>query len=387
MPKKINICILGSTGSIGKSSLEVIANFPNRFRVVCLSAHKNTELLSHQVERFKPKVVALHDHHAGIDLENTMNGKLKVFSGENGIIELIKQPDIDIVINSLVGFSGLQPTIEAIKLGKTIALANKETLVVAGEIITKLSKKYNARIVPIDSEHSALLQCLAGENPKNIAKLILTASGGPFLNLKKNEFSRVSVKAALNHPNWKMGKKITIDSATLMNKGLEVIEAHWLFNLPTNKIEVLIHPQSIIHSMVEFVDGSIKAQLGMPDMRIPIQYALTYPNRSASQYRRVDFPVLKEMTFSKPDLKKFECLQLAYDAIEMGGTAPAILNAANEVAVDLFLNNKIKFNLIPKLIRGALKQIPIKTSPRLNDIIEVVKETRIVVNDMSKFIR
>src|ERR1041385_1184887 len=350
-----NICILGSTGSIGQSSLEVISNFPDRFRVVSLTTNKNIDMLQRQIARFQPCSVAVFDECSASLLKQTTNGSLQVLTGTEGIQELAIREDVDVVISSLVGFAGLQPTIEAIKRGKTVALANKETLVVAGEIITSLAKKHNARIIPIDSEHSAILQCLAGEKPENIAKLILTASGGPFLNLDKKEFSRITTAAALKNPNWKMGNKVTIDSATLMNKGLEVIEAHWLFNLPAEKIEVLIHPQSIIHSMVEFVDGSVKAQLGVPDMKIPIQYALTYPDRAPSVYTRVNFAELRAMTFFEPDREKFECLDLAYRALQCGGTTPAILNAANEIAVELFLLEKIGFVQIPFLIREAMR--------------------------------
>jgi len=365
-----NICILGSTGSIGRNSLEVIANFPDDFRVAYLTANTNIDLLHQQICRFQPKGVAVLDRTSASALKQMTNGSVSVFSGEQGLRDLVNHDDIDIVISSLVGFAGLVPTIEAIKRGRTVALANKETLVVAGEIITRMVKEHHARLLPVDSEHSAILQCLVGEKPSNISKLILTASGGPFLAMDKSKFSTVTVEAALKHPNWRMGDKITIDSATLMNKGLEVIEAHWLFNLPPSKIEVLIHPQSIIHSMVEFVDGSVKAQLGMPDMKIPIQYALTYPERAPSLYQRVNFSELKEMTFFKPDLAKFECLDLAYRALNRGGTAPAILNAANEVAVGLFLVNKIGFHHIPELIRESMSHVQVADAPALEDIIE-----------------
>lgn len=387
MKKIKNICILGSTGSIGKSSLEVISNFPDQFRVTYLAANKNIDLLYQQVKKFKPSAVALQDENAAFHFRKMINGRIKIFSGKHSLSELVNLRNIDIVINSLVGFTGLRPTIEAIKNGKTIALANKESLVVAGEIIMKLAKKFHTKLIPIDSEHSAILQCLIGENTENISKIIITASGGPFLHLEKNKFSKVTVRAALNHPNWRMGKKITIDSATLMNKGLELIEAHWLFGLPQKKIEILVHPQSIIHSMVEFIDGSIKAQLGVHDMKIPIQYALTYPERAGSEYKRVNFPTIREMTFFEPDLKKFECLQLAYDALEQGGTAPTILNAANEVAVNWFLQSKISFDRIPKLIQQALEKVPIKVSPELDDIIQTDKDTRRFLRDGNRFIK
>ena len=376
MAETKNICILGSTGSIGRNSLEVIANFPDRFRVTCLMTHRNIEVLREQIKRFNPKAVAVLDEGSASLLKQSLNGSMTVYAGERGLEELIHHDEIDTVISSLVGFAGMKPTIEAIKRGKTVALANKETLVVAGEIITSLVKKHNATLIPIDSEHSAILQCLVGEDLESIERLILTASGGPFLNLEKNEFAGITVEAALRHPKWKMGSKITIDSATLMNKGLEVIEAHWLFSLPPEKIEVLIHPQSIIHSMVEFVDGSVKAQLGIPDMKIPIQYALTYPARAASSYSRIDFAELREMTFSKPDKEKFECLDLAYRALACGGTSPAILNAANEVAVELFLQKRIKFDHIPIIIRGTMEQTPSKRSPTVEEIIEANRIAR-----------
>lgn len=379
-----NICILGSTGSIGRSSLEVIARFPDRFRVTCLTANKNIELLEKQIEQFRPQAAAVLDPVAAASLKHSRNGSPTILSGQEGFVEIVSRPDVDIVISSLVGFAGLRPTIEAIKLGKTVALANKEVLVVAGAIITELVAKHHATLLPIDSEHSAILQCLTGEDHKSVARLILTASGGPFLHLDKSEFSSVTVDAALKHPKWKMGNKITIDSATLMNKGLEVIEAHWLFGLPPEKITVLIHPQSIIHSMVEFVDGSIKAQLGIPDMKMPIQFALTYPERVGPSYNRLDFTEIGEMTFQSPDTHKFECLDLAYDALRRGGTAPAILNAANEIAVEQFLCEKIKFHHIPLLIREAMESVPATEHPSLEDIISADRAAREFVRERGK---
>jgi len=379
-----NICILGSTGSIGQNCLEVASNLKDTYRVACLTANKNIGLLKAQIRRFHPDAVAVLDRTSASELKQSLDGCVKLYTGEEGVLELLNRGGIDVVVSSMVGFAGLRPTLEAIRLGKRVALANKETLVVAGEIITRLSRESGATLIPIDSEHSAILQCLAGEDPDSVSRLILTASGGPFLKLGKEEFASVSVQAALKHPNWKMGNKITIDSATLMNKGLEVIEAHWLFGLPRENIEVLVHPQSIIHSMVEFVDGSVKAQLGVPDMKIPIQYALTYPRRAASCYTRLDFAELREMTFFRPDLEKFECLRLAYEALRLGGTATATLNAANEIAVDLFLNNLITFNQIPHLIREALASMPVKASPSLEDIIETDRATRVVVKEASR---
>ncbi len=371
-----NIAILGSTGSIGRNSLEVIKNLPDRFRVTYLSANRNIDLLQQQVEQFHPRGVVVLDKCNASSLQKVLNGRTHVYSGEESLSEIVKRDDVDIVISSLVGFAGLKPTVDAIRQGKTIALANKETLVVAGQLMTSLLKESGARLVPIDSEHSAIMQCLIGEETSHIAKLILTASGGPFLNKPLSEFKSITVEEALNHPNWNMGKKVTIDSATLMNKGLEVIEAHWLFELPLERIEVVIHPQSIIHSMVEFIDGSLKAQMGLPDMRIPIQYALTYPSRVALNGKRVDFPKLSTMTFFEPDRKKFRCLQIAYDVLRLGGTAPAAMNAANEVAVEAFLDRKITFNRIPELVEKAIashKSIP---QPDLEDITEADASVR-----------
>lgn len=371
-----HIGILGSTGSIGQNSLNVIAHFPERFGVSFLSTNTNITLLQEQIARFHPKAVAVMNEEAATALRQSAHGDTIIFSGERGLLELIRNTESDTIINALVGFAGLRPTIEAIQLGITVALANKETLVVAGRMITELLKKHNATLLPIDSEHSAILQCLAGENSNSIARLILTASGGPFLNLESEKFKDVTIEAALNHPRWKMGNKITIDSATLMNKGLEVIEAHWLFNLPAEKIDILIHPQSIIHSMVEFVDGSVKAQLGVPDMKIPIQYALTYPDRLPSLYNRVNFPALRELTFLEPDHEKFRCARLAYRALESGGTIPAVLNAANEVAVDLFLHREIAFDRIPHLIEHAMDSATSHHEAGLDEIIEADREAR-----------
>ncbi len=370
------IAILGSTGSIGTNSLEVISQFPDRFRVTYLTTHKNTNLLRQQIEQYHPKGVAILADCPTSVLRKLSNGTTEVLSGEEGVQEIVARDDVDLVISSLVGFAGLKPTIQAIKSGKTVALANKETMVVAGGLINQLLKKHNARLIPIDSEHSAVLQCLAGENVENVARLILTASGGPFLSTPEEELEHVTAEQALRHPNWKMGNKITIDSATLMNKGLEVIEAHWLFGLEPATIEVVIHPQSIVHSMVEFVDGSVKAQLGVPDMKIPIQYALTYPDRISSTHARLDFGQLREMTFMPPDRGKFQCLDLAYRSLRMGGTAPTVLNAANEIAVEAFLNGRIRFIDIPRLIAEALDQHDVIADPTLENIIETNRKTR-----------
>ncbi|MBI3005119.1 MAG: 1-deoxy-D-xylulose-5-phosphate reductoisomerase [Ignavibacteriales bacterium] len=383
-PTVQNIAILGSTGSIGQNTLRVVKNLGGRFRVTYLTTNKNIDLLQKQIDQFQPRGVVVLDEYNSSVLEKLVGDKVEVLTGEEGLQEIVKRDDVDLVVSSLVGFAGLKPTIEAIKHRKAVALANKETLVAAGEIITSLVREYGVQLIPIDSEHSAILQCLAGEDRSRVAKLILTASGGPFLHTNRDDLHSVTVEEALNHPNWKMGNKITIDSATLMNKGLEVIEAHWLFDLPPEKIEVVVHPQSIIHSMVEFIDGSVKAQLGLPDMKIPIQYALTYPDRSSLNGGRIDFAELGSMTFFKPDLEKFRCLRLASDALSLGGTTPAVMNAANEIAVDAFLNRKITLTQIPEFIDRAITSHRTKTSPDLNDILEADRSTRAFVSSIIK---
>jgi 1-deoxy-D-xylulose-5-phosphate reductoisomerase len=360
-----HIALLGSTGSIGRNCLSVLHDLADRFRVTYLTTNTNIELLQSQIALFHPRGVVVLDETRAAALQSAVGDSVEVLAGREGLMEIVRRDDVDLVVNSIVGFAGLKPTVEAIQHRKHIALANKETLVVAGELVTSLVKEYGVHLVPIDSEHSAILQCLAGEDWKSASKIFLTASGGPLLNTPKEAFASITVEQALNHPNWKMGNKITIDSATLMNKGLEVIEARWLFGLPAERIEVVIHPQSIIHSMVEFVDGSIKAQLGVPDMKLPIQYALTYPERCPMNGSRIDFPRLQSMTFYTPDRDKFRCLQLAYDAMALGGTAPAIMNAANEVAVQAFLEKKISFHRIPELIEQALAKQTNHVSPDL----------------------
>lgn len=373
------ILILGSTGSIGRNTLDVIRNFPDKFKAAALSVNTRIDLLEPQIEEFKPSAVVVKDPLLAETIKKSIGSKCEVLSGIEGLISIAANMDYDIFVGAMVGFAGLAPTIEAIKRGKRIALANKETLVVGGELVTSLSRKYYAEIIPVDSEHSAIYQCLSGEKISQVAKLILTASGGPFLYLDKKEFCNVNVKDALNHPNWKMGNKITIDSASMMNKGLEVIEAKWLFGLPKEKIEVVIHPQSIIHSMVEFADGSIKAQLGLPDMRVPIQYALTYPERLPNQYPKTDFKRIKNLSFIEPDLEKFECLKLAYDVLNTGGCSPIILNAANEIAVDRFLKGNITFSRIPYIIKKALDKVYLSAkyiSTDLDSIFEYDSLTR-----------
>ena len=371
-----HIAILGSTGSIGRNCLSVIHNLADRFSITYLTTNTNIELLQNQITHFHPRGVVVLDEAKAAELRYIVGNSVEVLAGREGLLEIVRRDDVDIVINSIVGFAGLKPTVEAIKHRKHIALANKETLVVAGDLVTSLVREYGVHLVPIDSEHSAILQCLVGEDRTSAKKIILTASGGPLLNTPIDAFASITVEQALNHPNWKMGNKITIDSATLMNKGLEVIEARWLFGLPTERIDIVIHPQSIIHSMVEFVDGSIKAQLGMPDMKLPIQYALTYPERFPMNGGHVDFPKLQSMTFFAPDRKKFPCLQLAYDAMALGGTAPAIMNAANEVAVQAFLEKKIPFQRIPELIEQALAKQKNHVSPDLEHTFQSDHKTR-----------
>lgn len=376
------VLILGSTGSIGVNTLNVLRNFPGKFKVAALTVNTRIDLLEPQIEEFKPEVAVVRDKSAAFELNKRVGSKCRILWGDEGLTETAAVLDYDIFVGAMVGFSGLAPALEAIKRGKRIALANKETLVVAGELVTNLCRKHSAKLIPIDSEHSAIFQCFEGENPENVEKLILTASGGPFLNKSKEDLSDVSVKEALNHPRWRMGNKITIDSASMMNKGLEIIEAHWLFNMPKDKIEIVIHPQSIVHSLVQFVDGSIKAQLGLPDMKLPIQYALTYPERMKNNFERTKLPDIGKLTFSNPDFEKFECLKLAYYALDAGGTAPCILNAANELAVEKFLNGKLKFSRIPQLITRALEKIENHREPDIKTIFECDKRTREYVSGL-----
>jgi len=382
MSTQKHIAILGSTGSIGQNSLEVIGNFPDRFRVTYLTAHSNLELLLRQANRFKPKGVVVLDQGLAHEARKSLDATTEVLSGEGGLEEVVQRDDVDVVISALVGFAGLKPTIAAIRHRKRIALANKETLVVAGNIMMSLVREYGVELLPVDSEHSAIFQCLAGEDHAHLARLILTASGGPFLRVPSSSFPSITVQEALNHPNWRMGKKITIDSATLMNKGLEVIEAHWLFGLSADRIQVVVHPQSIIHSMVEFVDGSVKAQLGLPDMKLPIQYALSFPERWPMNGARVDFPILQSMTFFEPDRERFRCLSLAYEALSLGGTAPTVLNAANEIAVQGFLRGEISFEKIPIFIERALGGVKMCSNPELEDVFETDRKTRAFVRTL-----
>jgi len=355
------LAVLGSTGSIGQQTLQVVRAFPHRFHIVGLAARKNTDLLAKQITEFKPRFVYCSDEKA-----HRANAEYEFLSLE----DIACHPQVDIVVVATSGKSGLYPTLAAVKAGKNVALANKESLVMAGEIITSAAKKNEARILPIDSEHSAIWQCLNGESQEAI-RLILTASGGPFYHYSLAQLDRVTVEQALRHPSWRMGRKVTIDSATLMNKGLEVIEAHWLFNMPYDHIKILIHPQSIVHSMVEFTDGSIKAQLSYPDMRLPIQYALSYPERLDNpELPRLDWSNIKKLTFDQPDLDTFPCLRLAMEAGKRGGTYPAVLCAADEVAVELFLSQRIKFTSIANLVEQVLEQHQPIACPALEEIME-----------------
>ena len=366
------ITILGSTGSIGENALSVIDNFNDQFRVMGLSANKNSKLLVEQVKKYQPKFVSIIDDNAADLVEEQLSSfDVKILKGREGLLELASYENIDLLLNALVGSAGMEPTIKAIQSKVDVALSNKESLVMAGSIINDLAIRNRVKIFPVDSEHSAIWQCLTGEDNKEINKIILTGSGGPFRALPIEEFNAITLEQALNHPNWDMGNKITIDSATMMNKGLEVIEAYWLFNLPTEKIEIVIHPQSIIHSMVEFKDKSIKAQLGLPDMKIPIQYALTYPSHYEADWKELDLTEIHSLTFEKPDFKKFPCMKLAFDALAAGGTAPAVLNVANEQAVYKFLNKEISFNDIPKIIEMACEKHELVSAPSLDEILNI----------------
>ncbi len=368
-----NIAILGSTGSIGKSSLDVISMFPERFRVVGLTAGSNVALLYEQIKKFQPEIIALTDENAYRSLKSKMNGVKKplILQGMDGICSVAQFQKADIVISAISGSAGLLPTISAIKAKKTIALANKEALVTAGKIVMSEAEKYGSVILPVDSEHSAIFQCLNGTKSNSIRKIILTASGGPFVGKSLNELDRISFREALKHPNWSMGRKITIDSATLMNKGLEVIEAHYLFNLPPEQIDVLVHPQSIVHSIVEFNDGSYIAQMSEPNMKGPIAYALSYPERLHNVMKRVEWDKIATLNFCKPDIGTFPSLSLAYQALRTGGTMPAVLNASNEIAVKAFLDEIIRFNDIPVIIRNVMASHIIQPAEDIATIFEV----------------
>ncbi|HXS57369.1 MAG TPA: 1-deoxy-D-xylulose-5-phosphate reductoisomerase [Hanamia sp.] len=379
MPESIKkrIAIFGSTGSIGTQALEVIDAHSDLFEVEILTAQTNDKLLIEQALKFKPNAVVIGDERKYETVKNALQSNdIKVFAGENALEEVADFDTYDMMLAGIVGFAGLKPTLKAVEKGKAIALANKETLVVAGDIVMQMAVEKRVPIIPVDSEHSAIFQCLVGETRNKIEKVILTASGGPFLGKKPNFLVNVKRDHALQHPNWKMGAKITIDSATLMNKGLEMIEAKWLFNLSPDQIQVVIHPQSIVHSMVEFEDGSIKAQMGLPDMKLPIQYALTFPKRIANQNPRINFRRMPVLSFEEPDVKTFRNLSLATIALEKGGNFPCILNAANEIAVWAFLNNRIGFLDITAVIEKCLQQLNYIEKPNLTDYFESDGEAR-----------
>lgn len=363
------LAVFGSTGSIGRNTLEVVRRHPDAFSIRCLTGNSNASLLIEQVREFRPAAVAVTDPAAAAAVHDGVGDLTTVLTGEAGLLEIAAREDYDTMVSSLVGFAGLLPTVTAIRAGKNIALANKETLVVAGEVISALCGEHGVQLLPIDSEHSAILQCIVGEPEHSVSRIILTASGGPFRGRSRDELRTVTPEQALQHPNWSMGSKITIDSATLMNKGLEVIEAHWLFPVGHDDIDVVVHPQSIIHSMVEFSDGSVKAQLGVPDMKIPIHYALTWPDRLAADYDRLNLAGIGTLTFEQPDTETFPCLRLAFDALRTGGTAPAILNAANEIAVAAFLRGELGFTGIPDLIEESLQRMQTEPAHTLDAVI------------------
>jgi 1-deoxy-D-xylulose-5-phosphate reductoisomerase len=377
------VAILGSTGSIGTQALDVIQQHSDKFEVEVLTAYNNKDLLIKQALAFQPNVVVIGNDSHYLEVKEALSKQpIKVYAGDKALASVVEMDTIDIVLTALVGYAGLIPTIKAIEAGKPIALANKETLVVAGDLITKLAKKKAVNIYPVDSEHSAIFQCLVGEFHNPIEKIILTASGGPFRGKDREYLINVTKEQALKHPNWDMGAKITIDSASLMNKGLEVIEARWLFGLEPSQVEVVVHPQSIVHSLVQFEDGSIKAQLGLPDMRIPIQFALSYPDRVKSNFERFDFMDYPNLQFEKPDRQTFRNLDLAFTALEKGGNVACSLNAANEIAVAAFLQDKIKFLEMSDMIEQSMEKISFIKTPSLEDLIETDKETRIISEEL-----
>lgn len=379
------ISILGSTGSIGTQALEVIAANPDHFVLEAITANRNTDLLIKQAIEFKPNLVVIADDNGYQKVYDALNPlDIKVYAGEKALCHAAELEEVDIVLTALVGYAGLIPTIHAIEAGKTIALANKETLVVAGELITQLAASKGVNILPVDSEHSAIFQCLAGEFHNPIEKIILTASGGPFRGKDRTFLANVAKEQALKHPNWEMGAKITIDSASMMNKGLEMIEAKWLFALNQEQIEVIVHPQSIVHSLVQFEDGSMKAQMGLPDMKLPIQYALTYPDRLKNDFPRFNFMDYPSLTFEQPDLETFKNLALSFNALKKGGNQPCILNAANEIAVAKFLEDKIGFLEMSDVIATCLDKIAFISTPKIDDYVETDKETRNLALDLIK---
>ncbi len=382
------LSILGSTGSIGTQALEVVTSLSGEFQIVSLTARRNASLLAEQAVAFRVSAVAIIDDSAVTEVQDRLRGTdIEVLSGREGLLEIAGRDDVDLCLNGLVGGVGMAPTIAALDAGVDVALANKESMVMAGAYITELAKKKKARIYPVDSEHSAIWQCLVGEDPAQVRRLILTGSGGPFREWPKERLAQVTKSQALKHPNWDMGPKITIDSATMMNKGLEVIEARWLFDMEPQQVDIVIHPQSIIHSMVEFSDGSVKAQMGVPDMKIPIQYALTYPEHRSSEWDRLDLTQVGNLTFEPPDLEKFTCIALAYEALKRGGSSPAVLNMANDLAVYAFLDERIKFIDIPVVLGKALADHPFVAHPTLEDIEQLQVWTGRYVGEIMKISR
>jgi 1-deoxy-D-xylulose-5-phosphate reductoisomerase len=382
---KRRIAIFGSTGSIGTQAIDVIANHPELFSLEVISAHSNAQLLIEQARQFQPNMVVITDESKYNQVKEALaNEPIKVFAGEKSLLEIAAGDTYDVLVAAIVGYAGLSSTLAALEQGKTVALANKETLVVAGDLVMQVAKEKRALILPVDSEHSAIFQCLVGEQNNPIEKIILTASGGPFLGKKPNFLINVKKEHALQHPNWVMGAKISIDSASLMNKGLEMIEAKWLFGLRNEQIEIIVHPQSIVHSMVEFEDGSIKAQMGLPDMKLPIQYALAYPNRIKNTFKRLLFKNYPSLTFEPADIKTFRNLALARDAMFKGGNAPCVLNAANEIAVDAFIKNKISFLEMSDVIEACLNKVSFIEKPGLHDYIESNHEARMVASSFIK---
>ena len=374
------LSILGSTGSVGTQTLDIVRLFPERFRVHALTAHSNVDLLAAQAREFRPQCVVMAVAEAAIVLRRRLEDmEIEVLAGPAGLCTAATLPDVHTIVAAMVGFAGLESVLAALRAKKKVALANKETLVVAGAIVERVLAEHGGVIIPVDSEHSAIFQCLVGESRSEIDELVLTASGGPFRTRDASTFASITREEALEHPNWSMGAKITIDSATMMNKGLEVIEAHWLFGIDVDRISVLVHPQSIVHSMVSFSDGSTKAQLGIPDMKVPIQYALSYPDRWPAPNPRLDWSEIQRLDFEQPDVEKFPCLSLAYAALHAGGSAPAVLNAANEAAVSLFLNGRIRFTDIPFLIGAALESRIVGAAETLDELIAIDKRTRTFV--------
>jgi len=383
MGKKKGIAILGSTGSIGTQALDVIRNHKDKFEVIVLTAENNSDLLIKQAKEFKPDSVVIGNEEKYKQVFDALNNSfIKTYSGKDALNQIVDHTDIDIVLTAMVGYAGLLPTINAINAKKNIALANKETLVVAGELINKLVHKNNVQIIPVDSEHSAIFQCLVGETGNNIEKIYLTASGGPFRGKDLDYLKNVTAEQALKHPTWNMGAKISIDSASMMNKGLECIEAKWLFDLKPEQIDVVIHPQSIVHSLVQFEDGSMKAQMGLPDMKLPIQYAFSYPDRIKSNFKRFNFADYSNLTFNKADSKKFRNLAISFEAMKKGGNIPCIMNAANEIAVDAFLKNKISFLNISDIIEETINKIEYKSNPNLDDYIYFNKNARNIAQNI-----